>query len=93
MTSKLDALPRGLWPHHDGSDLYVANQNPKLGDKIKLKIRIHKALGKIKTVRVRFSESGEAFPTPPAKLVSSRNGWSWYQAEITMHNPYMNYRF
>ncbi|NDE69394.1 MAG: glycoside hydrolase family 13 protein, partial [Microbacteriaceae bacterium] len=37
--------------------------------------------------------SGEAFPTPPAKLVSSSSGWSWYQAEITMHNPYMNYRF
>jgi alpha-glucosidase len=93
MSSKLDSLPRGLWPHHDGSELYVSNQNPKLGDKLKLKIRIHKDLGKVKAVRVRFSESGEAFPTPPAKLVSSNNGWSWYQAEITMHNPYMNYRF
>ena len=93
MSSKLDSLPRGLWPHHDGSELYVSNQTPKLGDKLKLKIRIHKDLGKVKAVRVRFSESGEAFPTPPAKLVSSNNGWSWYQAEITMHNPYMNYRF
>jgi alpha-glucosidase len=93
MSSKLDSLPRGLWPHHDGSELYVSSQTPKLGDKLKLKIRIHKELGKVKTVRVRFSESGEAFPTPPAKLVSSSNGWSWYQAEITMHNPYMNYRF
>jgi alpha-glucosidase len=93
MSSKLDSLPRGLWPHHDGSELYVSNQTPKLGDKLKLKIRIHKDLGKVKAVRVRFSESGEAFPTPPAKLVSSGNGWSWYQAEITMYNPYMNYRF
>jgi alpha-glucosidase len=93
MSSKLDSLQRGLWPHHDGSELYVSNQTPKLGDKLKLKIRIHKDLGKVKAVRVRFSESGEAFPTPPAKLVSSGNGWSWYQAEITMHNPYMNYRF
>lgn len=93
MTSKLDDLPRGLWPHHDGSEIYVANQKPKLGEKVKLKIRIHKALGKVKEVRVRFSESGEAFPTPPAKLVSVSNGWSWYQVVITMHNPHMNYRF
>jgi len=86
-------LPIALYPHHDGSALYVPNQKPKLLEKVKLRIRIHKALGKVKSVRVRFSESGEAFPTPPAKLLSTSDGWSWFEAVIVMHNPYMNYRW
>ena len=86
-------LPLALYPHHDGSALYVPNQKPKLLEKVRLRIRIHKALGKVKSVRVRFSESGEAFPTPPGKLLSSADGWSWYEAVIVMHNPHMNYRW
>jgi alpha-glucosidase len=93
MNSKLESIPLALWPHHDGSALYVANQSPKLLDKVKLKIRIHKEFGNVKNVQVRFSESGEAFPTKPARLVSSDGYWSWYEATIVMHNPYMNYRW
>lgn len=93
MQSKLQSVPRAYWPHHDGSALYVANQTPALLDKVKLKIRVHAEFGKVKSIRVRFSESGEAFPTPPAKLLSSKDGWSWYEATIVMHNPYMNYRW
>jgi alpha-glucosidase len=93
MVSKLDSVPCALWPHHDGSALYVPNQKPQLLEKVKLRIRIHNAFGKVKSVRVRFSESGEAFPTPPAKLLSTKDGWSWFEAVITMHNPYMNYRW
>lgn len=93
MKSVLETLPRGLYPHHDGSALYVPNQKPVVGEKIKLRIRVHSALGNVREVRVRFSESGEAFPSPPARLVSTKNGWSWFEAVITMHNPYMNYRW
>ncbi|NBW72928.1 MAG: glycoside hydrolase family 13 protein [Microbacteriaceae bacterium] len=93
MASKLKSIPRGLWPHHDGSALYVTNQKPQLLDKVKIKIRVHSSFGKVKSIRVRFSESGEAFPTPPAKLISTKGGWSWYEATIVMHNPYMNYRW
>lgn len=87
------ALDFSLHPHHDGSALYIPNQNPKLLDKIKIRIRVHKALGNVKEVRVRYSESGEAFPTPPAKVVKRDGGWSWYESTIVMHNPKMNYRF
>ena len=86
-------LPLALQPHHDGSVLYVPNQNPKLLDKIKIRIRIHDAIGKVREVRVRFSESGEAFPSAPAKVVGRDGGWSWYETTIVMHNPKMNYRF
>jgi len=86
-------LPLALQPHHDGSALYVPNQSPVLGEVVKLRIRIHEALGKVAEVRVRFSESGEAFPSPPAKVVKREGKWSWYETAITMHNPKMNYRF
>jgi alpha-glucosidase len=91
--SKLDHLPLALLPHHDGSALYVLNQAPKLLDKIKIRIRIHSAIGSVEQVQVRFSESGEAFPTGPAKAVKTLGDWTWYEAVVVMHNPKMNYRF
>lgn len=87
------ALDFSLHPHHDGSALYVPNQKPKLLEKVKVRIRVHKALGTVREVRVRYSESGEAFPTPPAKIIKRDGGWIWYEAVMTMHNPKMNYRF
>lgn len=91
--TNLNKLPLGLRPHHDGSALYVSNQAPKLLDKVKIRVRIHSALGAVDQVMVRFSESGEAFPTPPAKVVKTEGGWTWYEATVVMHNPKMNYRF
>ena len=87
------SLPVALQPHHDGSALYIANQKPQLLDKVKIRVRIHEALGEVATVVVRFSESGEAFPSAPAKIVGGGDGWVWYEATIIMHNPKMNYRF
>ncbi|MEN9608759.1 MAG: hypothetical protein RLZZ06_690, partial [Actinomycetota bacterium] len=92
MTNSL-SLPLALQPHHDGSALYVPNQSPKLGERVKLRIRIHDAIGKVAEVRVRFSESGEAFPTKPAKIWKRDGRWTWFESSITIHNPKMNYRF
>jgi alpha-glucosidase len=91
--NKALGLSLALQPHHDGSPLYVLNQNPQLGDTVKLRVRIHDAIGKVSEVRAMFSESGELFPTPKAKLVKRDGRWSWYECAITMHNPYMGYRF
>ncbi|MFM5905166.1 MAG: glycoside hydrolase family 13 protein [Micrococcales bacterium] len=87
------SLPLAHRPHHDGSALYVPNQSPKLGEKLKIRIRVHSALGNVKEVRVRFSESGEAFPSDPAKIIGTQGSWTWYEGIITVHNPKMNYRF
>ena len=91
--SKLSHLPLALRPHHDGSALYVPNQAPKLLDKVKIRVRIHSAIGEVEMVQVRFSESGEAFPTGPAKVIKQDGDWTWYEGVVTMHNPKMNYRF
>lgn len=86
-------LPLSLRPHHDGSAFYVLNQQPQLLEKVKIRLRVHEAIGSVGEVRARASESGEAFPTAPAKIVASNGGWVLYEAEITMHNPKVNYRW
>lgn len=82
-----------LAPHHDGSALYVSDQHPKLGDKLKVRIRVHRNLGRIKHILLRNSDSGEAFFSKPFKKVFTRNGWDWYEGFLVMHNPEVHYRF
>ena len=89
----MSSLPHALSPHHDGSALYVLNQKPKLLDEVRLRVRIHESIGDVAEVRVRSSESGEAFPSAPAKRKKLASGWSWYEAQLTMHNPKVNYRW
>lgn len=79
--------------HHDGSSLYVPEQRPKLGQKIKLRIRIHETFGDIRQVLIRQSDSGEAFLGEKLKVFAKRHGWSWYEGSITIHNPQVHYRF
>lgn len=80
-------------PHHDGSALYVSPSTPVLEGKVKLRIRIHKSLGKLQQVLIRQSDSGEGFLTPPLKKLHTRHGWDWYEGTITMFNPEVHYRF
>ena len=86
-------IPLALRPHHDGSALYIQNQKPKLGDKVKLRIRVHASLGEIRQVIARQSDSGEGFFTAPFKVSFTRHGWSWFEGSVTMYNPEVHYRF
>jgi len=82
-----------LQPHHDGSALYISNQRPELLDKVKVRIRIHTSIGKLKQVLIRQSDSGELFMTPALKPLVHRHGWDWYEGAITILNPEVHYRF
>jgi alpha-glucosidase len=82
-----------LRPHHDGSELYVANQRPKLGENVKLRVRVHRSLGDVKRILIRQSDSGEAFLANQAKRFMNRHGWVWFEGQIAMHNPELHYRF
>ena len=89
----IDKMPIALQPHHDGSSLYVSTDKPELMQNIKVRIRIHESLGKVKTVLVRYSESGEMAMSKPAKAKADKHGWTWYEATIIMWNPQINYRW
>lgn len=86
-------LELDLQPHHDGSALYVANQRPQLGDKIKVRIRIHNSIGKLKRVLIRQSDSSQPVLTPDLKPLIHRHGWDWYEGTIAISNPEIHYRF
>jgi len=86
-------LALALYPHHDGSSLYVSTDKPKLLGEVKVKVRVHDAIGKVKEVRVRATENGEVYNLPPAKKLKGAAGWSWYESTLKMMNPQMHYRF
>ena len=91
------SLDFSLQPHHDGSALYIANQKPKLLEKVKVRVRVHPKfeaqIGKLAKVIIRQSENGEAFLQAPAKIVKSNDGWIWFEATLTMYNPSIYYRW
>lgn len=78
-------------PHHDGSALYYSESNPALGKKVTLRIAVHESW-KCSRVLLRQSDSGEAFLVA-AELVETRGRWQWYQAQLRMANPLVNYRW
>ena len=50
--------PDSLFPHHDGSELYVSNAAPKIGQKVVLKVRVPHTYTFEKSF-VRIYEDGE----------------------------------
>ena len=78
-------------PHHDGSDLYVSNSAPKIGDTVTLKLRVpndyifEKAMlrvyqdGEPRILELRAGKKGEAE--------------TWFQVSIEIINLQTLYRF
>ena len=77
--------------HHDGSELYVSNAAPNIGDFVKLKIRVP-AFDKPIKVYVRLFHDGEprTFEMKKSKVAKSENWWS---IEIEIQNTLTHYRF
>ncbi|MEW1841767.1 glycoside hydrolase family 13 protein [Nonomuraea angiospora] len=85
-------------PHHDGSALYVSEQEPALGSRVTLWLRAPLAAG-ITGVHVRTVHDGEpryaeAAPDPSRREAGGYGGTDvWWRAEITAVNPVTPYRF
>ena len=78
-------------PHHDGSELYCSNSAPSLGETVSLRVAVHDSWAPARVV-LRQSDSGEAF-LGDAKRVETSHGWHWFEAELRMANPIVNYRW
>lgn len=78
-------------PHHDGSDLYVSNSAPSIGDKITLKVRVPNTY-LFEKAMVRIYQDGEP---RIFELKLSKKGAveSWYQVSIEIVNLQSLYRF
>ena len=84
-------VQNSLSPHHDGSDLYVSNSAPKIGDNVTLKIRIPKSyIFERVMVRIYHDSEPRIFELKKAK---SDQYESWYQVSVKILNLQNYYRF
>ena len=80
-----------LTPHHDGSELYVSNHSPRVGDSITLRVRIPKRYLFEKSF-VRLYEDGEPRSYELTLLEKGRHE-DWWGVTVTMANKTLEYRF
>ena len=81
-----------LLPHHDGSSLHVSNLAPRLGDTVRVSVRIPDAFGPVAAVRTRSNPDHEP-RFSDAELTASIDGWDWWTAPVEVENPVHGYRF
>jgi alpha-glucosidase len=80
-----------LFPHHDGSSLYVSDSAPSIGDSITLKVRVPNSYTFEKGF-IRVYEDGE--PRSYELKVGKKNDIErWYEAKISVVNTHTIYRF
>ena len=78
-------------PHHDGSELYVSNSAPKIGDKISLKVRVPKSYS-FDDAYIRLYEDAEP-RTYKLEKISSSDVEIWLEVKIVVTNIHTIYRF
>ncbi|MFT3887974.1 MAG: glycoside hydrolase family 13 protein [Arachnia sp.] len=81
-----------LLPHHDGSPLYVSNQNPEIGDVVELRLRVPEAFGPVERVAVRSLPDTEWW-VDEAECLGAVDGWQWWTAKVAVANPRHRYRW
>ena len=80
-----------LIPHHDGSELYVSNRAPSIGDTVNLKVRV--PINYVfEEAFVRLYEDAEP-RTHKLKKIKSTKTEVWYQVAIKIYNTHTLYRF
>ena len=78
-------------PHHDGSDLYVSNSAPTIGDSVTLKVRVpNDYLFEKAMLRIYHDGEPRIFEM---KLSSKNEVESWYQVKVQILNIQSSYRF
>lgn len=79
-------------PHHDGSTLYVDRQDPALGERVALRLRI--PVGQPTPGGVWLRSVRDAEPHyDVASCLGESEGWVWWQAHLTVVNPVQKYRW
>ncbi len=78
-------------PHHDGSELYVSNEAPKIGEQITLRVRVP-AHYRFAESFIRVYEDGEP-RIYKLKVKSNSQSEKWLEVKITIHNIHTIYRF
>ena len=78
-------------PHHDGSELYLSKEFPRLGEVIELRVRVPKSYP-FKDVLVRSYHDGEP-RFKPLRKVSNGEVEDWWAVKLELTNRILRYRF
>jgi alpha-glucosidase len=78
-------------PHHDGSEIYISDSAPKIGKKIKLRVRVPNSYEFAKAF-IRIYEDGEP---RSYELTLEKRGTveSWWKVKVEIVNLKTSYRF
>src|SRR3546814_4556404 len=89
-TGAMDLLDQ---PHHDGSTTYVDNPTPAPGDLVTVRARTG-AHDPVVKAWVRTTTDAEPIFLECTRTEGGKasDGATWWQAQVPMHNPMMNYR-
>ena len=83
--------PDSLCPHHDGSELYVSNSAPTVGDKVVLRVRVPHSYTFARSF-LRLYHDGE--PRSFELALERRDATeSWWAVKVKIENPSTCYRF
>ncbi|MDO5502287.1 MAG: glycoside hydrolase family 13 protein [Actinomycetia bacterium] len=90
--SRIEGRPIGLdAPHHDGSELYVSSSQPRLGERVRLRVRVPHTCG-FTRVLVRTVLDGEhRFLETVAEARTEAE--TWWCGELEIVHPVTTYRF
>ncbi|MEI6649515.1 MAG: glycoside hydrolase family 13 protein [Actinomycetes bacterium] len=80
-----------LLPHHDGSDLYLSNTAPKIGDQIEIRVRTPESYSVAK-IYLRIFMDGEPRLFPMSVKKSSPTQ-KWWSSKVQVTNSVQRYRF
>jgi len=80
-----------LEPHHDGSELYVSNSAPKIGESVEIKVRVP-AKDKCTRIFIRFFHDGEP-RTLEMKKAKKLPHEQWWTVDLQILNTTTHYRF
>lgn len=77
--------------HHDGSQLFVSNLYPRLGETVHLRLRTG-ASTPIKTIYLRTFPDGEQFLAPLIPTTGTAVD-QWWEIDLHINQPHVHYRF
>jgi alpha-glucosidase len=78
--------------HHDGSLHYVSPTYPRLGEKVRLRLRVGHAPKGLRLF-VRIFPDGEQSFLPMTAVTNPGEDISWYEANLPIREPITHYRF
>ena len=84
-------MPRSALPHHDGSELYVSNAAPTIGETVTLRLRVpHTYTFEKAFIRVYHDGEPRSFELKAGK---SNEVEAWWSVKVSIENVSTLYRF